>query len=143
MDLQGKVALVTGGASGLGRATIEAFAARGARVAIFDLNAAAGAEVVAALGADHASFEAVDVASAPAVEAGPELVASGAWAPGSRQETPRAQRLRRAWPARPGGRNDASGDLRNSMPMSELSTSRLDYRTIATVLRPGLTAMHM
>jgi NAD(P)-dependent dehydrogenase (short-subunit alcohol dehydrogenase family) len=69
MDLQGKVALVTGGASGLGRATVEAFAARGARVAIFDLNAAAGAEVVAALGADRASFEAVDVASAPAVEA--------------------------------------------------------------------------
>jgi len=69
MDLQGKVALVTGGASGLGRATVEAFAARGARVAIFDLNAAAGAEVVAALGAERASFEAVDVASAAAVEA--------------------------------------------------------------------------
>ncbi len=69
MDLQGKVALVTGGASGLGRATVEAFAARGARVAIFDLNAAAGAELVAALGADRALFETVDVASAEAVEA--------------------------------------------------------------------------
>ncbi len=69
MNLQGKVALVTGGASGLGRATVEALAARGARVAIFDLNAVAGAEVVSALGAERALFQAVDVASAPAVEA--------------------------------------------------------------------------
>ena len=37
MDLTGKVAIVTGGASGLGRGTVEAYVAKGARVAIFDI----------------------------------------------------------------------------------------------------------
>lgn len=37
MDVAGKAAIVTGGASGLGRATIERYAANGAQVAIFDL----------------------------------------------------------------------------------------------------------
>ncbi len=39
-------AIVTGGASGLGRATAEALAAAGAKVAIFDINTHAGEEVV-------------------------------------------------------------------------------------------------
>lgn len=68
MDLAGKVAVVTGGASGLGKATIETFASRGAKVAIFDLNAEAGAQVVSALGDDNAGFWSVDVASAESVE---------------------------------------------------------------------------
>lgn len=68
MDLAGKVAVVTGGASGLGKATIEIFASRGAKVAIFDLNAEAGAQVVSALGDDNAGFWPVDVASAESVE---------------------------------------------------------------------------
>lgn len=68
MDLAGKVAVVTGGASGLGKATIEIFASRGAKVAIFDLNAEAGAQVVSALGDDNAGFWLVDVASAESVE---------------------------------------------------------------------------
>ncbi len=38
MNLQDKVAIVTGGASGLGLATVEAFVAKGAKVVIFDLN---------------------------------------------------------------------------------------------------------
>ena len=39
MDLQDKVAFITGGASGLGRATAENFIKAGAKVMVFDLNA--------------------------------------------------------------------------------------------------------
>lgn len=38
MDLQNKVAVITGGASGLGQAAAVALAARGAKIVIFDLN---------------------------------------------------------------------------------------------------------
>jgi NAD(P)-dependent dehydrogenase (short-subunit alcohol dehydrogenase family) len=50
--LKGKVALVTGAASGIGRATAELFARDGALVVASDLDAERGDEVVAALGAD-------------------------------------------------------------------------------------------
>ncbi len=43
---EGKVALVTGGAAGIGRATALAFAAEGARVVIADINAEGGEETV-------------------------------------------------------------------------------------------------
>jgi len=43
-------AVVTGGASGLGRATAEALAAAGVKVAIFDINDALGEEVAKAIG---------------------------------------------------------------------------------------------
>jgi NAD(P)-dependent dehydrogenase (short-subunit alcohol dehydrogenase family) len=50
MDIDGVAALVTGGASGLGSATAAALAARGARVAILDLNEAAGEAQARAIG---------------------------------------------------------------------------------------------
>lgn len=52
--LDGKVALVTGGASGIGAATVRLFAAEGARVVIADMQDDKGQEVARALGADGA-----------------------------------------------------------------------------------------
>jgi NAD(P)-dependent dehydrogenase (short-subunit alcohol dehydrogenase family) len=46
MKLEGKVAIVTGGASGFGRATAVRFAEEGARVAVADLDATKGAETI-------------------------------------------------------------------------------------------------
>src|SRR5438874_11035151 len=45
--LKGKVAMVTGGASGMGRAAVMRFLADGARVVVADLNEANGAETLA------------------------------------------------------------------------------------------------
>ena len=60
----GSVAIVTGGASGLGAATAEALAGAGLKVAIFDMNAEAGEAKAAALGG---SFHSVDVSDAGSV----------------------------------------------------------------------------
>ena len=60
-------AVVTGGASGLGRATAAAFAAAGVKVAIFDVNAEAGEDVASAIGG---LFCQVDITSEDSVAAG-------------------------------------------------------------------------
>ncbi|HYW24029.1 MAG TPA: SDR family NAD(P)-dependent oxidoreductase [Terriglobales bacterium] len=62
MEIAGTSALVTGGASGLGRATAELLLERGARVVLFDLPASAGEQVARELGS-AASFVAGDVTS--------------------------------------------------------------------------------
>ncbi|KAH3876643.1 3-hydroxyacyl-CoA dehydrogenase type-2-like [Dreissena polymorpha] len=64
--LKNTVALVTGGASGLGRATVERFVQQGARVAILDLPSSAGEEVASKLNKEHAgscAFTPADVTS--------------------------------------------------------------------------------
>ena len=69
MELQDKVVVITGGASGLGRATADYLVARGARVSIFDMNEEAGNTAVADLGEDNALFAATDVTSEESVAA--------------------------------------------------------------------------
>ncbi len=69
MQIAGKTAIVTGGASGLGRATVERYAADGARVAIFDLDEDAGQALAAELG-DCVMFHKVNVADEAEVAAG-------------------------------------------------------------------------
>lgn len=70
-DFSGKVVLITGGASGIGRACVEGFAAGGARVVIADLNVALGEALVAELEAAGAEaiFVNTDVADPAAVSA--------------------------------------------------------------------------
>ncbi len=60
--IQGKVAVVTGGCSGIGLATVQRFVEEGARVVIGDIDEQRGHEVVGQLGGqDHATFVPVDV----------------------------------------------------------------------------------
>jgi NAD(P)-dependent dehydrogenase (short-subunit alcohol dehydrogenase family) len=75
MNIDGSTFLVTGGASGLGRATVERLLAHGGRVAILDLGRSAGAEVAAGLG-PHALFAPCDVTSADDVGAAIDAAAT-------------------------------------------------------------------
>ena len=64
MQLHGIAALVTGGASGLGAATVRALAAQGARVAVLDINEAAAGALAAELGGAGFRCDVGDAASA-------------------------------------------------------------------------------
>jgi len=57
MDIKNKVAIVTGGASGLGRATAELLAEKGAKVSIFDLQDEQGNEFMSADVENRAYFK--------------------------------------------------------------------------------------
>jgi NAD(P)-dependent dehydrogenase (short-subunit alcohol dehydrogenase family) len=67
-DLAGKVAIVTGGAGGIGRATAELLVAEGVRVVVADLDVEAGAQLAADLG-NLAAFHQTDVSDLDAVQA--------------------------------------------------------------------------
>ena len=61
MELKDKVAFITGGASGLGRATAERFVQAGAKVILFDLNEENAEKAAQEIGAS-ATYAAGDVA---------------------------------------------------------------------------------
>src|SRR5262245_46953197 len=67
MQLDNKIAIVTGGAHGIGLAIAKRYVAEGARVTIADVDAAAGATEARALG-DPCRFVATDVGDARAAE---------------------------------------------------------------------------
>jgi len=67
MIIEGKTAIVTGGASGLGEATVRRYHANGANIAIFDMNAERGAALVSELG-KRAAFYNVNVTDEGSVQ---------------------------------------------------------------------------
>jgi NAD(P)-dependent dehydrogenase (short-subunit alcohol dehydrogenase family) len=71
-ELAGKVAIVTGGASGIGRATVERFVAEGARVVIADVDDERGDDLASELG-DAVVFQRVDVSQPDDVQAAVDL----------------------------------------------------------------------
>jgi NAD(P)-dependent dehydrogenase (short-subunit alcohol dehydrogenase family) len=76
LEFAGRGVLVTGGATGIGAAVVEAFARQGARVSFLDIDAASGAALAARLSdevAEPVSFLPVDLTDIPALQ---EAIAS-------------------------------------------------------------------
>jgi NAD(P)-dependent dehydrogenase (short-subunit alcohol dehydrogenase family) len=68
--IEGRVAVVTGGCSGIGLATVRRFAAEGARLVIGDIDDERGGDLVDELGGlDHATYVHVDVTDKEQVDA--------------------------------------------------------------------------
>ena len=83
MKLKQKVAIITGGGSGMGRAVAEQFACNGAGVVIAEINAGSGEEVVATIrkNGGEAIFVHSDVSKTADVRAmiATTVNATGAW----------------------------------------------------------------
>ena len=79
--LNGKTALITGSGTGIGNAVATRFAAEGARVIIADRDAEAAMAAVAAIGADRARAEIVDISDEASVAAAFASAQADGWAP--------------------------------------------------------------
>lgn len=69
MRLEGKVAIITGAGSGIGRASADEFVRDGAQVVVADIDERAGRETAAEIGQERAVFVPVDTTSPESVEA--------------------------------------------------------------------------
>ena len=74
-ELSGKVAVITGGASGIGEASVRLFAAEGAKIVIADMNEEVGQALADGLG-DRAVFIRTDVSDREQVQAAVDLAVS-------------------------------------------------------------------
>ena len=77
MKLEDKVAIVTGGASGIGEASARQLAAAGARVVVADLNEEKGQEVASELGGLFVKCDVTSVEDAQTVQASKKAAAAG------------------------------------------------------------------
>lgn len=68
-SLTGKVILISGGASGIGAAFVEAFHEQGARVAFLDMDEPGGQALAATLGRERVMFQPCNVRDIPALQA--------------------------------------------------------------------------
>ncbi len=77
MQLEDKIAIITGGGSGIGRATAQLFAAEGARVILFEVDSAAASETLTSLtGKYPAEHIQLDLTQPAEVEAGVKEIAA-------------------------------------------------------------------
>ncbi|MFB7141760.1 3-hydroxyacyl-CoA dehydrogenase [Gottfriedia sp. NPDC056225] len=68
MNIRESIAIVTGGASGLGAGTVRMIVENGGKAAIFDLNEERATSLIAELGEDNVCFEKTDVSSEESVK---------------------------------------------------------------------------
>jgi 3-hydroxybutyrate dehydrogenase len=78
LDLSGRTALVTGAASGIGRACAERLAAAGAKVLVVDLNADAAREVAGAIGGEAVVADLADPDAAGALPGAVDVLVNNA-----------------------------------------------------------------
>ncbi|PGL68944.1 3-hydroxyacyl-CoA dehydrogenase [Bacillus sp. AFS055030] len=68
MNIRDSIAIVTGGASGLGAGTVRMIVENGGKAAIFDLNEERAASLISELGEENVCFEKTDVSSEESVK---------------------------------------------------------------------------
>jgi 3-hydroxybutyrate dehydrogenase len=78
MTLDGRTAVVTGGASGIGRACAVRLAAEGAKVVVLDLDGAAAGEVAAEVGGTAIGIDLTDLAAIDALDVDADIVVNNA-----------------------------------------------------------------